>query len=95
VPQLQLVVMFQADGLPVAPRFQDLSVAKALLVPNTAKAISNNAVLRMSVPLNRGKTGMQMEANGVVNPACNSSGFLCKTFTQFLGNFLVTSFHHR
>jgi len=46
-----------------------------LLAPNTAKAISNNAVLRMFVPLNRGKTGMRMEANGVVNSSCNSSGF--------------------
>ena len=67
--------MFQADGLPVAPPIQDLSIAKALLTPNTAKAISNNAVLRMFVPLNRGKTGMRMEANGLVNPSCNTSGF--------------------
>jgi hypothetical protein len=40
-----------------------LSIAKALLAPNTAKTISNNEVLRMFVPLNRGKTGMRMEAN--------------------------------
>ena len=79
--------MFQADGLPAAPPTQDLSVAKALLAPNTAKAISNNAVLRMFVPLNRGKTGMRMEANGVVNPACNSSELLSKTFTQYLWKF--------
>jgi hypothetical protein len=66
VPERQLVAMFQADGLPAAPPIQDLSIAMASLAPNTAKTISNNEVLRMFVPLNRGKTGMRMERIGVV-----------------------------
>jgi hypothetical protein len=70
-----LVVVFQADGLPAGPPIQDFSVAKALLARTLQKRSANNAVLRMFVPWNRGKTGMRMEANGVVNPSCNSSGF--------------------